>query len=521
MKRWAPLTFLILPLTTVSCVDSWARWAQDEPALQDTAESLPTPEIGAAFLAGYETDFEEAMRRFDVPGAALAVVADDEILYSRGFGHRDLRHGRPVTTETLFRIGSASRALSVTMLGALVDEGRLDWDRSVQWQGRTLDGELHDLLDQADAAPRDDDFLAPFVLGGLPAEALDPAQPSDRFAVTTFAGIRAAGDRRDPETAYRRLMHAEVFGPAGMARSTVGGDLSTIGDDYARPYAVDLQGEVHELDTDASQTYAPWLGIASTVIDMAHFAVLQINEGIAPGMKRVISPANLEHSRRAGASRACREADAPATRAPAARASDDPMPCRRELGWTVQATADGDELWILEGGSAGYSASVAFLARRGVGWVVLSNKDPRAGGAAFLAQASSAFVRRILDGSAAGSDDGEDGESSAREDAYALYLEEVRSLGRGAAAAPSPGAGLLGAYQGGWSLERRDGELMLSRRLASFPVSRAGDGLRITGGPALGTWIHFPAVEADAAGPSLVFKSNHGKELARLRKLGS
>jgi len=67
-----------------------------------------------------------------IPGAAIAVVAGDEIAFARGYGYRDLETKLPVTPDTVYPIASTTKAINATMLGILVDEGRLAWDAPVQ-----------------------------------------------------------------------------------------------------------------------------------------------------------------------------------------------------------------------------------------------------------------------------------------------------------------------------------------------------------------------------------------------------
>lgn len=67
-----------------------------------------------------------------VPGTAVAIVHQGETILNEGFGLRDIVRGLPVTPETLFAVGSTTKAFVTTALGILVDEGRLDWDKPVR-----------------------------------------------------------------------------------------------------------------------------------------------------------------------------------------------------------------------------------------------------------------------------------------------------------------------------------------------------------------------------------------------------
>ena len=79
------------------------------------------------------------------PGIAAAVVRDDKV-YLTGIGVRQLGSDRPVTPDTLFAIGSCTKAFTATALALLVDEGKADWDDPVRkhWPGFRLDDPLAD-----------------------------------------------------------------------------------------------------------------------------------------------------------------------------------------------------------------------------------------------------------------------------------------------------------------------------------------------------------------------------------------
>ena len=59
-------------------------------------------------------------------------MKDGKVIYAKGFGERDQKSGLPVTTKTLFAIGSSTKSFTVTSLGVLVDQGKLDWDKPVR-----------------------------------------------------------------------------------------------------------------------------------------------------------------------------------------------------------------------------------------------------------------------------------------------------------------------------------------------------------------------------------------------------
>lgn len=79
-------------------------------------------------LAGVEKELEKVLSDQKAAGFSVAVVYKDQILMSKGFGYRDLENKKPVTPNTLFAIGSSSKAFTAAILGQLENEGKLKLD---------------------------------------------------------------------------------------------------------------------------------------------------------------------------------------------------------------------------------------------------------------------------------------------------------------------------------------------------------------------------------------------------------
>jgi CubicO group peptidase (beta-lactamase class C family) len=75
---------------------------------------------------------ERAMKSFRVPGMAIAVIKDGQMVRLKGYGLRSLRTGLPVDENTLFGIASNSKAFTAVALGILVDEKKITWDDPVR-----------------------------------------------------------------------------------------------------------------------------------------------------------------------------------------------------------------------------------------------------------------------------------------------------------------------------------------------------------------------------------------------------
>jgi CubicO group peptidase (beta-lactamase class C family) len=65
----------------------------------------------------------EQLAAWEVPGCAIAVVRNGDVVLAAGWGRRDTAAELPVTADTLFAIGSVTKAFTATTVGALVDDG--------------------------------------------------------------------------------------------------------------------------------------------------------------------------------------------------------------------------------------------------------------------------------------------------------------------------------------------------------------------------------------------------------------
>ena len=74
---------------------------------------------------------EKTNRRWQTPGMAIALIKGDSVIYERHLGLADTRTGAKVDEQTLFAIGSTTKAFTSTALAMLVDQGKIDWDDPV------------------------------------------------------------------------------------------------------------------------------------------------------------------------------------------------------------------------------------------------------------------------------------------------------------------------------------------------------------------------------------------------------
>ena len=109
---------LLVGLVSVGCCSAQENVSQVTDDFSQRLEKL-------------EELFEEERVKNKIPGLALAVVKDGEVVFAKGFGVSNLEEKKPVDTETLFAIGSSTKSFTSTLVAMLVDEGKMDWDDPV------------------------------------------------------------------------------------------------------------------------------------------------------------------------------------------------------------------------------------------------------------------------------------------------------------------------------------------------------------------------------------------------------
>jgi CubicO group peptidase (beta-lactamase class C family) len=185
-------------------------------------------------LRGLDGWIEAAMREWQVPGLALAVVRGDSILYARGYGVRE--HGRPepVDEHTLFAIASTTKAMTAAALGVLVDEGKVRWDdpvsRHLPWFGLsdpyvTRELTVRDLLTHRAGVFRSDNLWI-----AAPFDRVEVLRRARHLPVTAFRGgygynnimYIAAGEvvAAASGTSWDDFLEQRLFQPLGMNRTT-------------------------------------------------------------------------------------------------------------------------------------------------------------------------------------------------------------------------------------------------------------------------------------------------------------
>src|SRR5215470_18888241 len=82
--------------------------------------------------AALDAVMNDAMKYWQTPGSAVVVVRGDEVVYLKGFGVSDVGSKRPVTPDTIFAIGSTTKAFVTAAMAIQADEGKMSWDDPVR-----------------------------------------------------------------------------------------------------------------------------------------------------------------------------------------------------------------------------------------------------------------------------------------------------------------------------------------------------------------------------------------------------
>lgn len=294
-----------LPPPTPSAIGSSAR----------TAEHRLDPVRVAALR-----DFVElAMAELSIPGLAVAVVDQGDIVLEAGYGVRALGRPDPVDAHTLFMIGSNTKSLVTLMMARLVDQGKLQWDEpAVQaFPALRLEDQefaetllVRHLVCACAGLPRKD---MPWIVGvpegataSLVFDRLALSSPTSDIGQTygysnlmAAAGGYLAGAVAYPElevgAAFDRGMDELVFRPLGMDDTTFDMERAQAGN-FAAPHGADFHGSM-QLATLAPNRvivpYRPAGGAWSSAHDMIRYLALEAGGGILPSGDRLVSASSL------------------------------------------------------------------------------------------------------------------------------------------------------------------------------------------------------------------------------------
>jgi CubicO group peptidase (beta-lactamase class C family) len=345
--------------------------------------------LSAAAQSGPPADLDDytarAMKTFEVPGMAIAIVKDGKVVLLKGYGVRKLGEATPVDENTLFGIGSNTKAFTAAALATLVDEGKISWDDPVYQRLKGF--EMYDPYVAKEMRIRD--LLCHRSGLGLGEGDLM------FWPHTTFTRDEVVYRLRylKPKTsfrttyAYNNLMFvtagqvvAEVSGkswddyirekffvPLGMNHSNTSTTAFKPGDDWATPHSK-VDGKLQPIALENLDNAGPAGSINSSVADMSKWVLLQLNHGQIPGTEtRIFSE---QSSREMWA----QQMVVPVGQRPPEQKILQAQFGGYGMGWGLR-DYKGRKLVSHSGGVAGFVTRVMLVPEENLGVVILTNAE--------------------------------------------------------------------------------------------------------------------------------------------------
>jgi CubicO group peptidase (beta-lactamase class C family) len=400
--------------------------SQTAAAAEATPSETSIEQRIQALVPSLEEYISANMKSFDVPGLAIGIVAGDKLVYAKGFGVRTKGGAAAVDTQTLFQIGSATKAFLSTTMAIAVDRGKLHWDDRIvdldpDFQMRdpwvTREFRVFDLMAQRSGLPPYANDILGFL--GLDRSArirswryVDPVSSfRTTFAYTNITQVLAGRivARAEGVADWNAVLQSEILDPLGMTDTTYSAAAMTASANHAVGHRYTVDGSVavpfeqlFPYDFDGSGD------INSNIGDMAKWVSLQLAGGTTPGGQRIVSAENLAY-----------------THTPKVAMNDKQS---YALGWVIQQTPNGDIVWH-SGITFGFGATVDLQLDRKLGVIVLFNQS----GSGMPGEALGLWTLDRLLGNPM-----VDYEATVLAKAKATYTDDVKRVARPADPQPSP-----------------------------------------------------------------------------------
>ena len=248
-------------------------------------------------VADLDAFIEQALKDYQVPGAAVAVVRDGKVVLLKGYGVRDITKPDKVDENTIFQLASVTKTLTGAAASSVVDEGKLDLDTPIfnyvpefvgydSYMTRWLT--TRDLLAMRTGWPEfSGDEIDSF--GYDRAEILHrlryfvPRYSLRQVAQYSNMGFFVAGEvaARASGMSWNDLVAKRLFTPLGMTRS--GTVIKGLKDaNMYSPHAF-VDGKIQVVEPSILDTTGAASSGTSTVSDMSKFMLMLLNKGTYDG----------------------------------------------------------------------------------------------------------------------------------------------------------------------------------------------------------------------------------------------
>ncbi len=265
----------------------------------------------ASSLAGFDEFVQSAMKSWGVPGLAIAIVKDGKVVLAKGYGLRNIQANLPVTPDTIFAIGSSTKAFTTMAMGILVEEGKLAWDEPVtkylprfalkdEVAGRRMTP--RDLVTHRSGLPRHDlvwynaKLSRPELVARLAY--LEPNEDfREKFQYQNLMFLTAGHVTAEVAGAsWEDVIRTRILEPIGMTNSNFAVSESQKSRDFATPYT--LKDKIAlDIPFRVIDAMGPAGSINSSVNDMSKWLQLNLGGGTIGG-KRIVAARQVEDMHR-------------------------------------------------------------------------------------------------------------------------------------------------------------------------------------------------------------------------------
>jgi CubicO group peptidase (beta-lactamase class C family) len=329
------------------------------------------------------------LKTFEVPGISVGIVKDGKLVFAKGYGVRKLGEPTPVDENTLFPIGSNTKAFTSALLASLVDAGKLSWDDPVyqrlpgfQMYDPYVSHEMtiRDLLTHRSGMGLGEGDLLFWPNTTYTRDEIiyrlrymKPASSfRSRFAYDNLMYI-AAGQIIPAVTGvtWENYLRTKVLDPLGMKTTNLNAAAFKASANHAYPHQR-LDGVLRPIEFVPLDNAAPAGAINSSVVEMAKWVALQLNHGAFPDGSRLFSAAQSKEMWTA-------QTILPNHEFPGALVRLHSNFAAYALGWGLREY-QGRQLVEHTGGVAGFVSRVMLVPEQNLGVVILTNAES---GAAF------------------------------------------------------------------------------------------------------------------------------------------
>lgn len=240
------------------------------------------------------------LKTFNVPGTAIAIVKDSSVIFSKGYGIKNINSSEAVDTKTLFGIASNTKAFTSAALSILVDEGKINWDDKVtkyipefEMYDNYVTNEMtiRDLLTHRSGLSSGHGDLMSWPVTDFSRKdiinRLKYLKPSYGFRTQYgYSNLlyMVAGELIPAVTgkSWEEFIKEKIFKPIGMKNS-----ISLMKDaknhpDFASPH-IFMNNKLSVIEFDVVDNVAAAASIVSNLEDLSKWVMVQLHRGRIPG----------------------------------------------------------------------------------------------------------------------------------------------------------------------------------------------------------------------------------------------